>query len=330
MTFTGNITGSGKIKAKSDSGWVIMGTKSPDNSFTGDVQTDWNSTTSFGKMRLASPQPFGANAGEGRIYGQLDMNGYSQIFKGLYSNVDGSTLKGQIFNNTNTLSTLTLDITGKDLTFQGKTTGNVEMIINSNGEGKQTFANNGSNFTGNVVINGGTVTATAAHSSYTTTALGAFSKNGGRTVTINTGAELVLGTNDVLGGCNISYFNDNSLRYIINGGKLTGTNNNPLINATFQNGAEVYGNNNRDVWRSFWLMGTNNVTFAGNGSTPEQPVNFNGANGVIFVLDTATLNVDDITKSSAADLVVNVKLGNKSESVVTNNSLTKTGAALVL
>ena len=86
---------------------------------------------------------------------------------------------------------MTLDITGKDLTFQGKTTGNIEMIINSNGEGKQTFANNGSDFTGNVVINGGTVTATAAHSSYTTTALGAFSKNGGRTVTINSGAELV-------------------------------------------------------------------------------------------------------------------------------------------
>ena len=327
-TYTGALTGPGKLKVISDSGWVIMGT-SCDGTFTGDVQMNWDSATSMGKIRLAAPQPFGANAGSGYIYGQLDMNGYSQIFKGLYSNTSGTTLKGQIFNNTNTLSTLTLDITGKDLTFQGKTTGNVEMIINSNGEGKQTFANNGSNFTGNVVINGGTVTATAAHSSYTTTALGAFSKDGGRTVTINSGAELVLGTNDVLGGCNISYFNDNSLRYIINGGKLTGTNNNPLYNATFQNGAEVYGNNNRDIYRSFWLMGTNNVTFAGDGSTPESPVNFNGADGVIFVLDSAVLNVDDITKSSAADLVVNVKLGDKSEAFVANNSLTKTGAGTV-
>ena len=76
-------------------------------------------------------------------------------------------------------------------------------------------------------------------------------------------------------------------------------------------------------------MGTNTVSFAGDGSTPESPVNFNGADGVIFVLDSAVLNVDDITKSSAADLVVNVKLGDKSEAFVANNSLTKTGAGTV-
>ena len=326
MTFTGNITGSAKIKAKSDSGWVIMGTKSPDNSFTGDVQTDWNSTTSFGKMRLAAPQPFGANAGEGRIYGQLDMNGYSQIFKGLYSNVDGSTLKGEIFNNTNTLSTLTLDITGKDLTFQGKTTGNVEMIINSNGEGKQTFANNGSSFTGNVVINGGTVETTKARTG-TTSALGATTTPGGRTITINPGAELVMGANDTLGGCDSSnVYDENSVRVIVNGGKISGSNNNSLYNATFQNGAELYGNTNQDTWRSFWLKGTTNVSFAGDGSTPESPVNFNGADGIVFVPDNATFNVDDITKSSAADLNVNVILGNKSTSLITTDSVTKTGA----
>ena len=327
-TYTGAITGSGKLTVVSDSGWVIMGTSS-DGSFTGDVQANWDSATSMGKIRLAADQPFGANAGQASMYGQLDMNGYSQTFKGLYSNTSGTTLKGEIFNNTNTLSTLTLDITGKDLTFQGKTTGNIEMIINSNGAGKQTFTNNASNYTGNLVINGGTVTATAGHSNYTTTALGAFSKTGGRTITINSGAELVLGTNDVLGGCTLSNFNENSLRLIVNGGKLTGTNNNPICSATFKNGAEVYGNNNRDIYRSFWLMGTNTVAFAGDGSTPESPVNFNGADGVIFVLDSAILNVDDITKSSAADLNINVKLGNKSESFVTNNSLTKTGAGTV-
>ena len=326
MTFTGNITGSAKIKAKSDSGWVIMGTKSPDNSFTGVVQTDWASTSSMGKMRLAAQQPFGSNAGAGYIYGQLDMNGYSQIFKGLYSNVDGSTQKGQIFNNTDKLSTLTLDITGYDDTYQGKITGNIELIVNSNGEGKQTFANNGSSFTGNVVINGGTVATTKARTG-TTSALGAITTPGGRTITVNAGAELALGASDTFGGCDsTNVYDDNSVRLIVNGGKISGTNNNSLYNATFQNGAELYGNNNQDTWRSFWLKGTTNVSFAGDGSTPESPVNFNGVEGVVFIPDNATFNVDDITKSSAADLVVNVTLGNKSTDLITTDSVTKTGA----
>ncbi len=330
ITLTGNVKGSGNFVVASDSGWVIAKTKS-DGSFTGTVQTNWGSATSYGKLKLDAEQPFGPNAGRANIYGQLDMNGYSQVFKGITSDVDTSTStqKGTIYNNTNTLSTLTLNITGADNSYEGVINGNIELIVNSDGAGKQTFKNKGSSFTGNVVINGGTVATTLNHNNYTTTSLGAFSTPGGRTITINQGAELALGTNDTLGGCTLSQYNNDSVRLIVNGGKLSGTNNNPLCNATFQNGAEVYGANNRDIWRSFWLMGTNNVTFAGNGSTPEQPVNFNGANGVIFVLDTATLNVDDITKSSATDLVVNVKLGNKSESVVTNNSLTKTGAGTV-
>ena len=330
ITLTGNVKGSGNFVVASDSGWVIAKTKS-DGSFTGTVQTNWGSATSYGKLRLEADQPFGPNAGRANIYGQLDMNGYSQAFKGITSDVDSSTStqKGTIYNNTNTLSTLTLNITGADNSYEGVINGNIELIVNSDGAGKQTFKNKGSSFTGNVVINGGTVATTLNHNNYTTTSLGAFSTPGGRTITINQGAELAFGTNDTLGGCTLSQYNNDSVRLIVNGGKLSGTNNNPLCNATFQNGAEVYGNNNRDIWRSFWLMGTNTVSFAGNGSTPEQPVNFNGAEGVIFVLDTATLNVDDITKSSAADLVVNVKLGNKSESVVTNNSLTKTGAGTV-
>ncbi len=325
FTFSGQITGSGTLTIENDNSWIVMKTSSPDNSFTGDVLVNYSKSDSLGRLQLAADQPFGANVGQCKVLGTLDMNGFSQKFKGLSG--DGTT--GNINNNTagKPLSTLILDTTGKNSTYKGKINGNIALEII--GTGTQTFANNGSNFTGNVVINGGTVTATAAHSSYTTTALGAFSKNGGRTVTINSGAELVLGTNDVLGGCNISNFNDNSLRYIINGGKLTGANNNPLYNATFQNGAEVYGNNNRDIYRSFWLMGTNNVTFAGDGSTPESPVNFNGTSGVIFVLDGTVLNVEDITLSDESDLVVNVSFGNKSESPITTNSLTKTGAGTV-
>ena len=330
ITLTGKIKGSGNFIVTSDSGWVIAKTETQTTygDFTGAVQTSWESTSKLGKLKLGAEQPFGPNAGQGRIYGQLDMNGFSQVFKGLYSNTDGSTKKGSIFNNNaDKLSTLTLDITGYNDTYQGVINGNIELVVNSDGAGVQTFNNNGSTFTGNVVINGGKVVTTVSHASHTTTALGAFSTTGGRTITVNPGAELSLGTKDALGGCTISNYNQNSFRLIINGGKLSGTDNNGLYNATFQNGAEVYGNNNRDVYRSFWLMGTNTVSFAGDGLTPESPVQFNGAaSDIIFVPSSATLNVADITLSDASDLIVNVSFGNKSESLITTNSVTKTGA----
>ncbi|MBR5160859.1 MAG: autotransporter-associated beta strand repeat-containing protein, partial [Thermoguttaceae bacterium] len=72
-TYTGAITGSGRLRVVSDSGWVIMGT-SCDGTFTGDVQANWDSTSKMGNIRLAAQQPFGPNAGRANIYGQLDMN----------------------------------------------------------------------------------------------------------------------------------------------------------------------------------------------------------------------------------------------------------------
>ncbi|MCR5164494.1 MAG: autotransporter-associated beta strand repeat-containing protein, partial [Thermoguttaceae bacterium] len=298
ITLTGNVTGSAKLKQVSDSGWLILQTHSDNDAFTGPFQTGWASTSSRGQTRLAAEQPLGANAGVLYNYGYLDMNGFSQKFKGVVD--DGANnKKGRIYNTTANKSTVTFDITSQNLSYAGTIESNVELIINASGAGTQTFTNNTSNFTGNVTINGGTVKTTTAHSSYTKTDLGAFTTTGGRTITVNAGAELVLGTNDILGGCNSTYFDENSVRLILNGGKLSGTNNNPLYNATFQNGAEVYGNNNRDVYRSFWLMGPNTVSFAGDGETAESPVRFNGADGVIFVLDSAALDVDDITKSDA-------------------------------
>ena len=150
MTFTGNITGSGRFEILNDSGWIIMGTKCTDGSFTGDVQTDYKDSTHLGKLRLAADQPFGANAGQGNFYGNLDMNGYSQIFKGLYNDGD----KGKISNDSTTLSTLTLDTTGKDLTFQSSITGNIALVVK--GTGTQTLSK-APGYTGSTTIESGTL-----------------------------------------------------------------------------------------------------------------------------------------------------------------------------
>ena len=161
MTFTGNIKGAGRLEVLCDSGWVIMATKCADNAFTGDVQVNYDGSENNkrAKMRLAADQPFGANAGEGKFYGDLDMNGYSQIFKGLYNNGD----KGSIYNNTQNLSTLTLDTTGKDLTFQSSITGNIALVIK--GTGKQTLSK-APGYTGSTTLESGTLVLSAGGTLY--------------------------------------------------------------------------------------------------------------------------------------------------------------------
>ena len=147
LTLTGKLSGSGTFEVMNDSGWVIVGTTCNDN-FTGIVQTNWkssNNTITKGQLRLAAEQPFGANAGKAKIYGTLDMNGYSQIFKGLQSDTTkvGNTTyyKGEILNtDTNNKSTLTLDITNltNENTYYGTIANNIDLVI-SGANGTQKF-----------------------------------------------------------------------------------------------------------------------------------------------------------------------------------------------
>ena len=152
MTFTGNIKGSGRVEIHADSGWVNMGTKCTDGAFTGDVQMNWSGSAEKekGKMRLTANQPFGANAGTAKIYGDLDMNGFSQTFKGLYNDGD----KGKVFNNSTALSTLTLDTTGQDWTFQSSITGKIALVVK--GTGTQTLSK-APEYTGSTTVQSGTL-----------------------------------------------------------------------------------------------------------------------------------------------------------------------------
>ena len=329
ITCTGAITGSGKLIVISDSGWVIAGTSS-DGSFTGHVQTNWDSTSSMGKMRLAAEQPFGANAGTGYIYGQLDMNGYSQVFKGLYSNTSGSTLKGQIFNNTDKRSTLTLNITGKDLTYQGKIDGNIELIVNADGEGKQTLNNSQSTFTGNVVVNGGTLVASASWKSKDTTVFGDYVS---KTVTVNDGAELVFAAQDV-----VSNSGTNSpILFIANGGTIrnSGTVYNNLANTVFTDGAQLYAADGNATWKAYKLSSKVSVLRNADGSAADA-VTFSSdltkANATYSFGNGTSIYVEDITSSSGAadtnaDLIVSALVTNPNQE--SNGTFHKDGAGIL-
>lgn len=249
ITLTGNVTGSGKLKLVSDSGWLILKTHSEGDAFTGPFQTGWASTSSRGQTRLAAEQPLGANAGVLYNYGYLDMNGFSQVFKGIVD--DGTNNKlGRVYNTTDTQSTLTLNITSQNLTYAGTIESNVELIINANGEGTQTFTNGGSSYTGNLVINGGKVVAAGSwNNTNKTSALGKLQS--GRTVTVNKGAELVLARQDVIANAST-----NSLvQIIVDGGKLSNSGEvyNNLANTIFKNGAQMYASDGNATWLGYKL-----------------------------------------------------------------------------
>ena len=183
MTFTGKIKGSGNLTVFSDSGWVIMGTSSTsENPYTGDITIDWASTSKMGQVRLAADQPFGVNAGEGKIYGKLDMNGYSQTFKGLTNDGD----KGSIYNdNTNPISTLTLDTTGKNLTFMSSIKDNIALVIK--GTGTQTL-DKAPAYTGSTTVEAGTLQLDAGGTLYNLSGAGTVSY-GANALTLSNSAD---------------------------------------------------------------------------------------------------------------------------------------------
>ncbi|MBR0239100.1 MAG: autotransporter-associated beta strand repeat-containing protein [Thermoguttaceae bacterium] len=299
ITITGNVTGSAKLKQVSDSGWLILKTHSDNDAFTGPFQTGWASTSSRGQTRLAAEQPLGANAGTLYNYGYIDMNGFSQIFKGVMD--DGANnKKGRIYNTTDAKSTLTLDIKSQNLMYAGTIEGNIEVIINSDGEGTQTFSNGGSSYTGNLVINGGKVVVTGSWSnSNKTSALGKLQS--GRTVTVNKGAELVLAQQDV-----IANSSTNSLvQIIVDGGKLSnsGTVYNNLANTIFKNGAQMYASNGNATWLGYKL--SNKVSVLRTDAAAD-PVEFSSdltkEKATYSFGHTTSLYIEDVTSESATEL----------------------------
>ncbi len=219
-------------------------------------------------------------------------------------------------------ATGTIDTNGRAVTMSGVVSG--EGNLTKTGAGTLTLSNVNT-FSGDIVVAQGTLKSTRAWSNPNST-MGVISKAGGRTLTVMPGAELYLGTNDTFGGCSGYAYGENDIKLIVNGGTVRGENNNSLYGATFQNGATLYGVSNQGTWRSFWLKGPTYISFAGDGSTPEAPVTFSGSStGIIFVPDSAVIDVQDLTLNSNPDLIVNVALGNKSTDAITTNSLTKTG-----
>ncbi|MBR6435152.1 MAG: autotransporter-associated beta strand repeat-containing protein, partial [Thermoguttaceae bacterium] len=306
ITLTGNVTGSAKLKQVSDSGWLILKTHSDGDAFTGPFQTGWASTSKRGQTRLAAEQPLGANAGILYNYGYLDMNGFSQKFKGVVD--DGANNKlGRIYNTTGTKSVVTFDITSQNLSYAGTIESNVELIVNASGEGVQTFTNGGSSFTGNATINGGKIRMTGKGSNGNSP-IGKVSNT--RYVYVNDGGELVFANQDVLANAH----NYAPINFVVNGGKISndGAFYNFLQNTTFKNGGQLYASDGNATWKAFKLLNVTvarndddtvgaPVLFSADSSKPDATIAFGDISDVIKAGNSvSTVNVAEITSANAA------------------------------
>ncbi len=342
ITLTGNVTGSAKLKLVSDSGWLILKTHSDGDAFTGPFQTGWASTSSRGQTRLAAEQPLGANAGILYNYGYLDMNGYSQKFKGVVD--DGANnKKGRIYNTTANKSTVTFDITNQNLSYAGTIESNVELIVNASGAGTQTFTNGGSSFTGNATINGGKIRMTGKGSS-NNSPIGKVSNT--RYVYVNDGGELVFANQDVLANAH----NYAPINFVVDGGKISneGAYYNFLQNTTFKNGGQLYASDGNATWKAFKLLNVTvarndddaagaPVLFSADSSKSDATIAFGDISDVIKAGNSvSTVNVAEITSANAAvndnvsDLVISAVIADPvyqtTDALKHSTQIIKTGA----
>lgn len=248
----------------------------------------------------------------------FDMNGFSQVVNGLTWAAGTANSTRGIINNSTTLSTLTISST-TDATY-GSATGFTGGLINGNialvktGSSNQTLGGL-NNFTGNVTVNNGTLTANAVGSN-TTGALG-HNSTSGRTVTVASGASLSFTSNNIFGN---SIGNAN-LPAVTVAGTLTSTRYNVIGDLTLNGGTLTQSSTDSGGYEGFQFRG--NVTVGGTAvstiSTSASKANHLNANTIF--------NVADATSSTAVDLLVSAPLRNQSTDFASAvGSLTKTGA----
>ena len=120
------------------------------------------------------------------------------------------------------------------------------------GAGMLTLSNGANSFTGDFTINEGKVRITPKLSG-SNSALGVV--KAGRTITINSGGELILANQDIFTNAH----NQNPLLFVLDGGTISnsGKNYDYLTNITFKNGGQLNATNGNDTWKAFKLHNVN-------------------------------------------------------------------------
>jgi autotransporter-associated beta strand protein len=198
-------------------------------------------------------------------------------------------------------------------------------------------------FTGDLIIDGGTVFAPTANAAGTGgSTLGALEPASNRNITINSGATLSLTGGNILGtGGSTNNLSNNTL--VVNAGGVfqTGLNGsgsgwwNKIGNVNLNGGSIIVGTGaNNTTYQALALIGNVNVS----GSVPSTITSFSAATSGYTGIhlgqnatasQVVTFNVADVTNDANPDLTVTVPLINTS-ATLTASGFTKTGAGTML
>ncbi len=191
--------------------------------------------------------------------------------------------------------------------------------LTKNGAGTLTLSNTGSNFTGNIRVNAGTLLASAGvnQPAPTTTSIG--DPSVARSVIVGSGATFAFGHNDVLGNAVASP----AVRFVVqDGGTVTNNGNffNVLGPLTLNGGQLTSAGGANSNFKSYLLRGTVTV-----GGSDASTISTSGTDAGVHLHSQTTFNVANATHNSAADLTVSATLLNQPSSLG-SGSLLKTGA----
>ncbi|MHA3775178.1 autotransporter-associated beta strand repeat-containing protein [Verrucomicrobiota bacterium sgz303538] len=257
---------------------------------------------------LATPS-ISRNTGSGNVSGRI-------------FNFNGGTLKATASSATFIANTITtnvkagsakIDTNGFDVTIPAVLAHDAALGATADGglikDGAGTLTLSGANsFTGNIQVNAGTLVASnGVVGNPVTSALGN-NTIAGRTVTIDSGATLSFGVNDVFG--NQTAVPGSLPTFVVNGGTLN-TNRYNQIGAITLNGARLTSNNTTDQgnYQNFQFLGDITV----GGSAPSYISSSSAAGFDGNHLSAATrFNVAEVTGDVSADLTVSAPLRNQS------------------
>ncbi|MBQ3351032.1 MAG: autotransporter-associated beta strand repeat-containing protein [Thermoguttaceae bacterium] len=338
-------SGATLVTASGSSGIDVFGGANAYPKFTlvadgGTIATSSNNLTTYGDIELKNGGVFEDRGGNIDDVNQPNKNWYTVFNGDVYvtsgaasiqanSNGKGISIRGYrngaaagvkidvAENSTLTVSALLMDClkTGEAGSFT------------KTGKGTMILSNQNNDFTGNIVVNEGTLKATTSWTGANGTTT-VFGKKVNKTVTINQGAEVIFASQDVVSNADAIY----PIKFIVNGGTITneGSVFNNLSNTEFRNGAKLVAANGNGTWKAFMVNGTTKIAFAGDGNTAESPVVFEVASTATGTAKTnaticpqTTFDVADITKSDASDFIVTAVLANASNRA---GYFTKTGA----
>jgi autotransporter-associated beta strand protein len=245
--------------------------------------------------------------------GVLRLDGNNQTVASLASN-------GRVVNGNATLATLTVN-NSSPATFSGNLggTGTDENNLALVKDGTGTLSLSGpSSFTGGTTIEEGTLSLGYNSTFQPNTSLGP--KNSGTVVTINSGGTLTGTQNNWISETSVASGGGNAISLVINpGGTLKGANGTltGLGNVTLNGGTiEVSSGLNGFGWFAAYNLG-GDITVS--GSSPSSitsaagagiSANLQMANGSNGGGGTRFLTVEDVTSSSASDLVISARLSN--------------------